>query len=199
MFPHRHFKAFFSFCVCILGILFGFPVFLKQKMVAGARGHAPPRGCPCGGVTWGMPHTRDVRPGTRGRSRSRGMPGSRGTRHLALPGVGVQGCPTPPPLGVVVHPTPDYYLYEKSARWSVALCAVYDRSGDSLSLLTVSLGGAHQVCKNGPPELRELECWPLGSTQGARRASSDRTTPRAGLWRRRNEEREAGRARTVAW
>ena len=42
----------------------------------------------------------------------------------------------------------------RSTRWSVALCAVFDPRGESS--LTVSLGGAHQVGKNGLPELQEL-------------------------------------------
>ena len=57
------------------------------------------------------------------------------------------------------------------------------------SSLTVSLGGAREIGKIAPPDRRELECGPFGSTQ-ARRASSDWTTPRAGLGER--AERSAG-------
>ena len=82
--------------------------------------------------------------------------------------------------------SPDFHA--RSTRWSVALCAVCDPCGDSS--LTASLGGAHQVGKNGPPEHRELECGSLGSAQARRRASSDRTTSRVGLGER--AERRAG-------
>ena len=57
------------------------------------------------------------------------------------------------------------------------------------SSLTVSLGGAREIDKIAPPDRGELECGPFGSTQ-ARRASSDWTTPRAGLGER--AERRAG-------
>ena len=46
--------------------------------------------------------------------------------------------------------SPDFHA--RSTRWSVALCAVCDPCGDSS--LTVSLGGAHQVDKNGPGSVR---------------------------------------------
>ena len=72
-------------------------------------------------------------------------------------------------------------MYVRGARWSVALCTVRDPFEDSS--LTVSLGGAHEVDEIAPPDRRELECGPFGSTQ-ARRASSDRTTPRVGLGER---------------
>ena len=71
--------------------------------------------------------------------------------------------------------------------WSVALSSSRGVCEDSS--LTVSLGGAREIDKIAPPDRRELECRPFGSTK-ARRASSDWTTPRAGLGER--AERRAG-------
>ena len=65
--------------------------------------------------------------------------------------------------------------------WSVALSS--SRGACEDSSLTISLGCAREVDEIAPPDRRELECGPLGSTQ-ARRARSDRTTPRVGLGER---------------
>ena len=57
-----------SFVVVVFALfLFGFPN-LKQKMAAGARGHAPPRGPRYGGDARGVPHP--------GATRSVALPGS---------------------------------------------------------------------------------------------------------------------------